>query len=247
MDLAVPVGGYRSPKEPEWLRWVLRTWAHHYPPDRVFIVGQWPHYLDPAQVTYIPTIQNEGKWANTETNLRAVMESDISEDFIWTNDDIFLLRDLDSLPLYASGTIADRISPMADKSGSVPKPTQEFYNGMFRQAHAASIWGYDPTTALCCDLHVPIPVTKSRLKETLDRRDDLGSNIALEPVVPRGHWRMLYGLGLEAEVIEDRKFYGSELPEVSDTFASIAPSAWRRNFGHYIRNRYWRASPWEAQ
>lgn len=237
MDLAVPVKAYPNQSEPAWLRYALRSiWHHMDYIDRVFIVGFLPAFIDPDEVTYIPTIQDADKFTNTERNLRAVLESDISEDFIWTNDDIFALREVpDPLPMFSWRSIAERVGNLTRANR---QEHNDFVDGMRAQLELALKWGY-PEDTPNTDLHVPIPVNKTRLKHLLDRRDAEAPGLK--------QWRMLYGLGLDTIEIEDRKVRAQGLPDVSDLFCSTSPASWRNRAGDYLRNRYWRPSEWETE
>lgn len=238
MDLAVPVRVYDNWFQAEVLKYSLRTVWHHMPQvERVFVIGYLPGFLDAGKVTYLHTTQDGDKFANTDKAIRAVLESDISEDFIWSNDDIFCLRDCpDPFPVFAWRSIEERVRGL---SLGVRADHNLFVEGMMRQYHLALRWGYKPT-APCVDLHVPLLVNKTRLKEVLDRRD------ADDPGLTQ--WRMLYGLG-ERKVtrIEDNKVRAAHLPDISDLFCSTTPASWRNKTGEYLRNRYWRASVWEIQ
>jgi hypothetical protein len=230
VDIAY-VAGTRRPS-PDPLVWSLRTMAYHYPVDRVYIAGGLPRALDPNMVHHLPTAQRGHKWGNLAENLRAIVASDIGDTFIYMNDDFFVVADVDSIPLMDRGPLDAYCETLRERGGA---DHQEFVVGMRAQRDLLRQWGYiDPP---CTDLHAPQPTDKARMAELLERvaRD--------HPDHPVGHWRALYGAGLDSVTIRDPKHRG----EITGTYWSSSPQSWRDTEGQWIRDRYWRPSPWEAR
>lgn len=230
MDVAYPLAVKRPRPDP--MIYSLRTLWHHVGVDRVFVAGGKPLMLDYdfGEVYHLPVPEAYDKWKHIGQNLEAVLASDISEDFLWMNDDFFVTQDAPEIPLYSFRTIRDRVD--YDK-------TAEWHRGMKSQYEILKAWGY-PDDTPCTDLHVPIVLNKTRLKDLLDRVK------AEFPDHPIGHFRMLYGAGLEATPIQDHKIKSQDLPDPSWTFISTNPNSWKGPTGKLIRDRYWRKSPWEV-
>ena len=74
------------------LRYSLRSLAN-VPHDRVFFVGGCPKWV--KGVEHIPTTQSGTKYKNTTNNLKvACNDTRLSDDFIYFNDDFFVLQPL---------------------------------------------------------------------------------------------------------------------------------------------------------
>lgn len=235
MDIAYPAREGRRRHDP--LVYSLRTVYHHLSVDRVYIAGELPREIDPSKVVHIPTDQSADKFTNIGRNLMAVLESDISEQFIWMNDDFFFLTDHpDGFPLY------DRGSMLAYCQQLNPTPEgehNEFVSGMWGQYQIMRAWGHGEDVK-ATELHVPIPLDKTELKHTIDR-------MSTEfPDHPIGHFRAVYGAGKESTTIPDVKLKRADQMLVPGSpFISTSDAAWKGKAGDWIRALYWRKSPWE--
>lgn len=237
MDLVVPLREHTR-QGPNPARWMLRTVHHHLPQvDRVVIVGDLPDWAEPD--VWIPSRNDRPKFTNIGNHLeRALRARDVSDEFIWTNDDIFLLADLTPMPVYARGPIDPYAANLKPDQGHADH--RAFIDGIRRQAALAKLWGYDPAATLNADCHAPIPLEKDRLAAVLERRDQD------DPAIEAGHFRMIYGLGLEATVIKDPKVRGDAVPDDDRVIVSTSTRSWEGPCGDRIRNLYWRPSPWET-
>lgn len=89
MDIVYTV---KQERENEELTYSLRTLIN-LPHDRVYIVGGCPENINKAKITYVPTTTQSTKYKTTAVNLKVVSEiQDLSENFIWMNDDFFILQ-----------------------------------------------------------------------------------------------------------------------------------------------------------
>lgn len=228
MDVAYPLRERRPRPDP--VIWSLRTLHHHHHPvDRVYLVGGWSRHLDPETVTHIPTVQGDDKYDNMVTQIDAILDSDISDDFLLMNDDFFFAQTMGSVPLYDRGPLAAYITTLAD--------------GPYRQGLESCLtvleeWGHvDPP---CTAVHTPMPTNKARLSDILDRARSAGHK--------SGFYRALYGAGMETTTITDPKIRGwSDVPDPEIPLFSTDETSWKGNTGVMVRNRYWRPSPWEAK
>lgn len=88
------------------LRYSLRSLHANFRVDRVWIVGFRPNWV--TGVEYVPVDQVDHKHQNTWMNWSAIARHpDISDPFVFMNDDFFILRPLDRMPLLHQGTVAD--------------------------------------------------------------------------------------------------------------------------------------------
>lgn len=209
----------------------------HLEVDRVWIAGDLPNWIDPATVEHLPTDQSSSKFTNIGRNIRAVAESSIADDFLWLNDDFFIIEDLEEIPLHSRPEpFGQLIENWNEHAGTTDH--KAYIRGMRRQYQLLLEWGFDERI-MCSDLHVPIPLNKGRLLEVLDRA------AATAPDLEAGHFRALYGAGLEMVPIRDNKRKGESLELGDPPFVSTSPVAWQRGAGVEIRSRYWRRSPFE--
>lgn len=89
------------------LKYALRSIEKHVQFDRVFIIGDKPDWL--CNVTHIPFKDNpniESKERNIMQKILEVCKTDISQQFMFSNDDIFILKDIpNDYPAYYSGLL----------------------------------------------------------------------------------------------------------------------------------------------
>lgn len=214
--------------QPASLRYALRTLWHHVPHGRVFVVGHAPSFIDLDAVTYLPTVQDGHRYENQRRNLEAVLMADVAGEILWWDDDHFVLRDVDRVPLYDRGPIADYIEGLSA-------------GGEYRDAQARALdllhsWGH---AVPMMPTHTPLPVDTGRLADVLTR--------AWADGWPDGVFKALYMAGLASETITDPKVKEKALPELDWPFVSTAP--WSFDVGpcgDLIRSRYWRPSPYEV-
>ncbi|MFI2434629.1 hypothetical protein [Streptomyces sp. NPDC018693] len=156
LDLVVPV---REAPANQQLRYALRSWQANLPHRHVWIVGYKPAWL--GGVRHIPTRQPGTKYQNTTVAVRAACEHpEISETFLYANDDMFVMERLDALPVLHRGPIRDVEAHYAARaSGSYLRGMRETRDLLVDQGFA------DP---LSYELHVPLPVTKTGMLKALD-------------------------------------------------------------------------------
>lgn len=235
MDVAYPVRHRRPPRELDHLIWSLRTLRHLPDVGRVFLAGGRPEGL--TGIIHLPT-PPASQWDSIGANLKAVVDSDISEEFVWMNDDFFFLRDLEAVDLVDRGPIAR----WGKKGSAGSQASSSFFAGMGAQVRILQAWGFDAETTMCTDLHAPIVLNKTRVAELIDRLD------AEFPDHPVGHFRMLYGAGLSSRTITDPKIKTPDrLPPLDWDYVSTDEASFQHGLvGSYLRSRYWEPSPYES-
>jgi hypothetical protein len=87
----------------EELRYSLRSIFQNAPINSVWVVGGKPDWYIGNHL-FVP--QNEGKYENARNNLRAILDSNqIPDKFILMNDDFFITKPIDRIPVYHGGTL----------------------------------------------------------------------------------------------------------------------------------------------
>ena len=91
----------------EELRYSLRSLAN-LPHGRVWIAGYCPSWVTGVEV--IPVQGQPGSHQTAKANLRAACEhSAVVEDFVYFNDDFFVMQPLERMPVMHRGTIDEAI------------------------------------------------------------------------------------------------------------------------------------------
>jgi len=230
LDVVVPV---REEAANESLRYALRSWAAHLPHRRVWTVGHRHPWLT-AEAGHIPTVQDGGKFQNTDTAMRAACEHpDVSDPFLWADDDMFTMHPLPGgMPVLHRGLVADVERYYETRGPAV------YLKGMRETRQLLTGLGH--TEPLSYELHVPLPVDKGLMLNALWR----GRHLDVL------HKRTAYGnlARLGGEQVADVKIrhraprgYGPK-----DRFLSTMPDAFANGaVGEFIRARFPVPSPYE--
>lgn len=242
MDVAYPVGVKRP--SPDQLAWSLRALHQHFPVDRVFLAGKKPHWVNDIPV-HLPTGQKSTKFWNIGENLLAVLDSDISEEFLWMNDDIFLLTDFDEdIPLFARDSRFDMFCAKLEKiAHRQPRPSafRAYVRGIVSQKEILKAWGINVANQINVDTHTPLRVRKSELAEVVARvRREF-------PNHPHGMFRSLYGATRGPVPIRDPKIMKTKRAIPEDwLMVSTNDRTWAKGLvGEELRQRFTDPSPFE--
>lgn len=160
----------------EELKYSLRS-LENIPHERVFFVGGCPKWA--KDIIHIPTNQTGTKYKNTTYNLKTVCQDErISDDFIFMNDDFFILENttLEDLNAY-DGTVQSNIDRLNKKGGSA------YCSGAEDTQKLIKSLGIN--TPLSYELHIPFIFNKHKFLEMLDIKGALD--------IPCLHKRTLYG------------------------------------------------------
>jgi len=157
MDLIYPIG-YGSMWGNKELMYSLRSVEKHLKGfDRVFIVGRHPRWIKGIEYLDIKD-DKENKEKNITFKVRAVCDTDISEDFVFMNDDHIFTQDTSvNIPNYWSLTCQQMI--LRRVAG---RPYQNAIQGVI------DLYGYD---AKYFDIHVPMVFNKTKFKTLIDQTD----------------------------------------------------------------------------
>lgn len=232
-------------RDPDHLRWSIRS-LRNLPHSNVVIVGQLPDWIDPATVSHIPTDQGRHKFVNIGMNLQAALDSaDVTDRFVWFNDDFYVLRPVDCVELHDRGPMGpfcEKLRVAKHYQASYSTEHREYLAGMASQRSILLEWGYTDDLPFC-DLHCPIPIDKDRCRDVLARTIDT------KPDHQLGHFRGLYGAGLPSTYLEDSKTKSRnrhyKLSDHPDPYFSTYVRTWLGPVGAQIREMFPDPSPYE--
>lgn len=152
------------------------------PHDRVFIVGGFPRDIKKSEIIHIPTEQKSTKWRNSTNNLKtAILDDRLSDDFIYMNDDFFILKSI-SEPVKEFnlhfGSMAEYYDHLAKKHTETP-----YMRGMLETSNLLISLGIKEP--LSYELHIPFVFNKKHLKQMFSIKGIGNINVL--------HKRSLYG------------------------------------------------------
>ena len=216
----------------EEFKYSLRS-LKNFPHRRVWVYGGCPEWINPATVTHVPVIQNKGnKWLNTSFLFSNIVQNDeITEDFVWFNDDFFVLQEIEQLPYYYDRTLAARVMDLRKKFG-------RYNNGyMTRLATMARALKWDKRDTLNFELHLPM----------IFNRKKLANLIRKNPGVAK---RSLYGNYYAVNPIQrnDVKIYDNlGVPDETWDFVSTSDDAFANGkVGKYLKKKFKARSIYES-
>jgi hypothetical protein len=134
------------------LKYCLRSIEMFYPNcPSITIVGVLPSFINKSTVQFIPKEDSEYIVHRSRNIYEKIIASNIYGDFIFFNDDHFLLRPLTALPYYYGGRLAD------------VKNTTLYSNTIINSIMCGATYNYD--------IHVPIIYNYQLFKERLSVLD----------------------------------------------------------------------------
>lgn len=169
------------------LRYSLRSIEENMPDGRVWVVGHRPMWYIGD---FIPVDDVGGKFDNIVNCIKTVSENnDISDNFILMNDDFFVLKKLDSLPVFHGGLLKDKIERYKEQmmASKYIRLLELTYNQLLTNSIK------DP---MDYDIHVPMTMNKEKLRQAMD--------VAYFPRSAYGNFANIGGIK-----IKDVKIYGS--------------------------------------
>lgn len=227
MDWVIPV---KAAEPTEELRYALRSIAANAPHDRIWLIGYRPAWV--RGVEHIPTRQRGTKYANTTLALRTACEHpDISDPFVYANDDFFIMRPIERVPVLHRGPVRDVEAYYATRANG------KYVRGMRETRELMEALGIaDP---LSYELHVPLPVHKAGMLRALQT----GAHLKVL------HKRTLYGnlnrIG-GTQIRDVKVIHGGGGFPTRGTFLSTMEVSWRGRAGQFIRAKFPLPSRYEA-
>jgi hypothetical protein len=132
----------------------------------VWVVGDKPDWYSGK---FLDVAQTSNAFQNVRTNLKTIIDNfDISEDFVFMNDDFFIVKKIDSVPTYYNGLLSDRSRRHTELAGM-----NYYANFLMRSDQALRRYGIKEP--LNYELHVPIVFNKTMLLETIDKQFSIRS------------------------------------------------------------------------
>ena len=210
----------------EELRYSLRSLSN-LPHGKVWIFGAAPSWVTGVEV--VPIKIRPGGHRSAKANLKAACQHpDVSETFIYFNDDFFVMQPMDSLPVMHRGTLAEVIDSKK-MVNSYTRASRQTLELLKKQGIA------EP---LMYDLHAPLTVTKTGMLEALA----LCSTIMYQE-------RTIYGNlnGVGGEKRRNYKAGRTHTSWKSWPFLSTNDTTFRAlPIGQYIRSQHPTPSPYET-
>ena len=143
--------------ENEELRYSIRSVIKHYPDSRIFLFGGKPSWFNGNHI-FVPDLS--GKFNNIVSCLKAVSEYEDIEDFILMNDDFFIINKINTFHYYYSGSLQDKLEDHASRYG-LSQYARALKTGIKALKGIVE-------TPINYDIHVPMPMNRSKLKEIVD-------------------------------------------------------------------------------
>ncbi|GAA2946000.1 MULTISPECIES: hypothetical protein [Streptomyces] len=213
------------------LRYSLRSLAN-LPHRQVWVAGHCPAWV--RDVGAIPVPGQPTKYLSSTANLRAAAEHpDVAEDFLLFNDDFFVMQPIGVMPVLHRG-------PVNQVEGYYAARAQGKYLRGLRETRAL-LADLGVPAPLSYELHVPMPMTKTRALETLDTGQHLDVL----------HKRTLYGglYSLGGRHITDPKILtrGNHFSRAAPFLSTMPDTFNYGQVGAFIRARFPTPSPYEKR
>lgn len=215
------------------LKYSMRS-LQNIPHNKVWLYGGCPDWVDREKVNWVPIPQDKGnKWLNTEELLKNIVENDnITEDFIWFNDDFYVLKPINVLEYRYDRLLGSRINDFMKISWFT---INNGYCTRLKIAARSLRWkGYDTKNF---ELHIPIIFNRRKFLQILDTFPNIGAK------------RSLYGNCFIDDAIEseDVKIYNlDETPNDDWDFLSTSDKSFREGeVGKWIKKKFNRKCEYE--
>lgn len=148
----------------EELRYSIRSVVTNMPHNDILVVGGKPDwYTGPflSVDTYINNRPSTNKYANVKNNLQHIVDSaKVSDEFVFMNDDFFIVQPLDKIPYYHGGKFADKL-----RTFELYAP-ESAYTKMLRRTQSV-LNGLGIEDPLDYTLHIPVVYHKNKLAKIL--------------------------------------------------------------------------------
>lgn len=145
--------------ENEELRYSIRSIVAHASYSDIWLVGYKPDWY---RGNFVNLPDTSTKFNNIINCIKAITDvGAISDDFVLMNDDFFFLKDVGQMPVYHGGLLSDKIDRYLELgSRQYVALLSKTYRSLVRQGIK------EP---LDYDIHVPMPMNKQKLKESIKK------------------------------------------------------------------------------
>jgi hypothetical protein len=170
----------------EELRYSIRSAQENFVYDNIWVIGGKPDWY---RGDYVNVPDQKNKFDSIINCTKIIPDiGAISDDFVLMNDDFFFLKKLGKMPVYHGGLLRDKIDQYTEL-GARRYATflEKTYKGLVRNGIK---------NPLDYDLHVPMPMNKLKLKESVKKA-----------YFPRSGYGNIHDIG--GELITDVKTYST--------------------------------------
>ena len=205
------------PGDNEELRYSIRSVVKNIKHDNIWLVGNKPKWYSGK---FLPVPDTGNRYENIRNAIESVsINSDISEDFLFMNDDFFILKPLTEIPVFHGGLLIDKINNYIDLTGINRYVKMLMNTHRFLLRHGIK----DP---LDYDIHVPMQMNKTNLTKIIRKKH-----------FPRSMYGNIFNIG--GTEIKDVKIYPrtsnlypkSYSIDASTTYLSTLDSSFEGVFG----------------
>lgn len=216
----------------EELRYSLRS-LENLPHKRVWLYGGCPTWVNEKTVKHIYIPQTlENKWLNTRSLLAEIVKNpNITDNFIWFNDDFFIMKKTDELGYCYDRTLVERAEDFS-KAGGISSYAK-------RLLEASKTLAENDKPINNFELHIPIIFNKRKLAKIIE---DYPNN---------GATRSLYANTYVKDTTErkDVKIYAvTAFPNPKIDFLSTSDASFGiGQVGRYIRNVFNKPCKYEKE
>lgn len=215
----------------EELRYAIRSWEKNLPHRNIILVGHRPSFLkdiDVIEVEQQPNIKLIDKYHNTTRLMIAACQNEkVSDTFYLANDDFFIMKPVEEIPMYHWGTIADVIKTKRETGTAL----DDYYMNAMEEM---------PQHWQSYALHLPMPIGKHWWLYVYDQFNTHPSFHANK--------RTIYGnnVSTDSPQHDDVKIYDPNQTGLdSYTYLSTAPNMMTTPVGRYIKQAFPERSRYE--
>lgn len=148
----------------EELRYSIRSVVKYMPHSKILVVGGKPDWYKgpflPVE-TFLHGRKSTNKYVNAKNNIQSIIDSPkVSSEFVFMNDDFYVMQKLDKVPYYHGGLFADKIKEFYRYAGY-----SDYVKVLLRTQSALEALGIKDL--LDYTLHIPITYSKEKLAQVL--------------------------------------------------------------------------------
>lgn len=191
---------------------------------RVWFAGYVPDWC--TNVGHIPTEDElDAKFANIHRAMwEACQHPDVSDEFVYMNDDMFIMQHVYRVPVFYWNTIRHQCRHALRKEARGDPVPAHKAGGLAAMRYLEAEGFADPVSY---ELHMPMRVRKQDMADVLKRTDHV------TPAFMRSLYGNLYGIG--GSYSQDVKPEGSKDKPPTGRFISVANRSWTGKVGDHVR------------
>lgn len=219
------------PGENEELRYSIRSVLHSFPDAEVWVVGSKPSWYGG---NFIRNKDKGTKFTNIHDSLKVIASSGlIPDNFIYMNDDFFIIDKVDEIPVFHGGYLKDKANEY------LRLDPDSMYTRLLLKAHEKLVkQGIEKP--LDYDIHFPLPINKKGLQSVIEL-----------PIMPRSAYGNLCNIG--GTQVKDVKMYESgklvsrshDLQNSQSSFVSTTDVSFEKLLREVLADRFPNPSKYE--